>query len=189
MVNQRFRRRSGKAAPCSSTPAAERFSNRKRCTGRGKRAKSAGLIIDCWENEPALDLALLHRVDFGTPHIAGYSRDGKANGTTVAVRAIGKFFGLGIDDWEPAGIEPPANPVIALDGVHQAEEAILAQAVLSTYQIGVDDATLRENPQAFEQMRGDYPVRREFSSYTIEAVNVAPEVLEKLEKLGFILQA
>ena len=70
----------------------------------------AGLIIDCWENEPALDLDLLHRVDFGTPHIAGYSRDGKANGTTVAVRAISKFFGLGIDDWEPAGIEPPAEP-------------------------------------------------------------------------------
>jgi erythronate-4-phosphate dehydrogenase len=149
----------------------------------------AGLIIDCWENEPALDLDLLHRVDFGTPHIAGYSRDGKANGTTVAVRAISEFFGFGIDDWEPAGIEPPENPVIELDGAHQREEAVLAQAVLSTYRIAADDAALRDNPQAFEQLRGDYPVRREFSSYTIEAVNVASTVREKLKKLGFRLQA
>jgi erythronate-4-phosphate dehydrogenase len=148
----------------------------------------AGLIIDCWENEPALDVNLLHRVDFGTPHIAGYSRDGKANGTTVAVRAISKFFGLGIDDWEPTGIEPPENPVIELDGAHQEEEAVLAKAVLSTYRIAVDDAALRDNPSLFEQLRGDYPARREFDSYLVNAVNVDPVILKKLEKLGFRLQ-
>ncbi|MFC1719966.1 4-phosphoerythronate dehydrogenase PdxB [Pseudomonadota bacterium] len=148
----------------------------------------AGLIIDCWENEPELDLALLNRVDYGTPHIAGYSRDGKANGTTVSVRAISKYFGLGIDDWEPASIEPPPNPVIELDGKNQAEEAILAQAVLSTYDIAIDDAALRNNTPLFEQLRGDYPVRREFSAYSVKVLNVTPGVQKKLGKLGFRTQ-
>ena len=80
---------------------------------------------------------------------------------------------------------PRQNPVIELDGAHQDEEAVLAQAVLSTYRIAVDDAALRENPHVFEQLRGDYPVRREFPSYSINAVNVAPTALEKLKKLGF----
>ena len=161
-------------------------------TGAVYRAREAddiaGLIIDCWENEPELGLALLNRVDFGTPHIAGYSRDGKANGTRVSVRAISKFFGLGIDDWEPAGIEPPPNPVIELDGTNQAGEEILAQAVFSTYDIAVDDATLRENTHLFEQLRGDYPVRREFTAYSVKVLNVAPGIRKKLEKLGFRIQ-
>lgn len=145
----------------------------------------SGSIIDCWENEPELDLGLLDLADFGTPHIAGYSKDGKANGTRASVRAVSRFFGLGIDEWEPPGVEPPPKPVIELDGEKQSAESILAQAILSTYDIESDDRALRENPQLFEQLRGDYPVRREFASHSIRATNVEPEVLDKLEKLGF----
>ena len=145
----------------------------------------SGSIIDCWENEPELDLALLKRADFGTPHIAGYSKDGKANGTRASVRAVSRFFGLGIDEWEPPGIEPPPKPVIELDGDKQRADSILAQAVLSTYDIESDDRALRENPQSFEQLRGDYPVRREFAAHSIRATNVDPEVENTLEKLGF----
>ena len=145
----------------------------------------SGMIIDCWENEPELDLRLLDLADFGTPHIAGYSRDGKANGTRTSVRAISKFFSLGINDWEPPGIEPPANPVIELDANEQSEELILAQAILSSYDFECDDAALRADPRLFEQLRGDYPVRREFSSYSINASGIEPKVLNKLELLGF----
>jgi erythronate-4-phosphate dehydrogenase len=148
-----------------------------------------GMVIDCWENEPEIDLQLLKLADYATPHIAGYSRDGKANGTTVSVRAISRFFGLGIDDWEPAGIEAPANPVIELNGRGRGAEAVLADAVLATYEIAGDDRALRENPGSFEQLRGDYPVRREFGSYAIKPVDVEPGVLEKLEKLGFRVPA
>lgn len=145
----------------------------------------AGIIIDCWENEPRLDLDLLKLADYGTPHIAGYSRDGKAKGTKMSVRAISRFFGLGIDDWEPAGVEPPENPVIELDGSQQNAEAVLADAILSTYKIAGDDRALRDDPQLFEQLRGDYPVRREFGSYAVSAKNVEAELIEKLRKLGF----
>jgi len=144
-----------------------------------------GSIIDCWENEPGLDLALLQLADFGTPHIAGYSRDGKANGTRTSVSAVSRFFGLGIDDWEPPGIEPPENPVIELNGEGYSADSLLGQAILATYRIEDDDAALRKDPNLFERLRGDYPVRREFSSYTVEVANVEPEIISRLEKLGF----
>ena len=144
-----------------------------------------GIIMDCWENEPELDLELLNMVDYGTSHIAGYSKDGKANGTKMSVRAISRFFGLGIDDWEPAGVESPSNPVIELDGTEKNGDQVLADAILSTYEIERDDKALRDNPRLFEQLRGDYPVRREFGCYSVKAINVKAEILEKLRKLGF----
>jgi erythronate-4-phosphate dehydrogenase len=146
-----------------------------------------GLVIDCWEDEPAPDLELLDMVDYATPHIAGYSKDGKANGTTASVRAISRFFGLGINDWEPTGVEPPPTPVIELDGRGLSDEEIIAEAVLTTYRIEEDDRALRDNPGLFEKLRGDYPVRRESHAHTISAVNVEDQVLQMLDNLGFKL--
>ena len=145
----------------------------------------SGLIIDCWENEPDLDYELLNIVDFGTPHIAGYSKDGKANGTKMSVQAVSRFFNLGLDNWQPSGVEPPDNPIIEIDGNQRREYSILAEAILSTYQIENDFEALKENSADFEKLRGDYPVRREFDSFTIKAKNVERETLLKLEKLGF----
>jgi erythronate-4-phosphate dehydrogenase len=145
----------------------------------------SGLIIDCWENEPDIDLELLNIVDYGTPHIAGYSKDGKANGTKMSVQAVSRFFNLGLDNWQPSGVEPPENPVFEIDGNQRREYSILAEAILSTYNIETDDEALRNNSKDFEKQRGDYPVRREFDSFTVKATNVEAETLEKLVKLGF----
>jgi len=147
----------------------------------------SGLVIDCWENEPDINLDLLGRVDFGTAHIAGYSRDGKANGTKTSVQAISRFFKLGIDDWEPRDVAAPSNPVIDLDGRHRPQQAVLADAVLATYQIENDDKALRNGTHLFEQLRGDYPARREFAAYSIRTDGVDIETKVKLEKLGFSL--
>jgi len=148
----------------------------------------SGLVLDCWEHEPAIDLGLLAKVDFGTPHIAGYSKDGKAKGTQTSVRAVSRFFGLGIDDWTPPGVEPPENPVIELDGAGLSEESVLAAAVLATYEIERDDEALRRHPERFEQLRGDYPVRREFDSYSIDARRVDADTMRKLGQMGFKVQ-
>jgi erythronate-4-phosphate dehydrogenase len=148
----------------------------------------SGFIADCWENEPDIDLKLLKLADYGTPHIAGYSKDGKANGTKMSVQAISRFFNLGIDNWEPENVELPEKTTIEIDGNQRREYSILAEAILSTYDIETDDEALRENPQLFEKLRGDYPVRREFDSYTISAKNIENETLEKLKKLGFSLK-
>ncbi len=151
-----------------------------------KQNTLSGYIADCWENEPDIDTRLLELVDLGTPHIAGYSRDGKANGTMMSVRAVSRFFNLGMDNWIPSGIEPPENRVIQISGYGQDEETIIARAILSTYDIAADDLALRSSPVLFEKLRGDYPVRREFGSYIIQSDNVPAPTLEKLAQTGFL---
>lgn len=150
-----------------------------------RQNRVCGLVIDCWEHEPDIDLDLLDMTDFGTPHIAGYSRDGKANGTMVSVRLVSRFFKLGIDDWRPVGVEPAPRPLIGLAGDGQTEQSLLAGAVCATYDIENDDAALRKAPRLFEQLRGDYPVRREFDSHTVKPLNINPGVTRKLKALGF----
>jgi len=184
MVDETFVRALKKHPMIMNTCRGEVFES-KAVLAAIKTGELSGAIIDCWESEPCIDLELLNLVDFGTSHIAGYSKDGKANGTKRSVRAISRFFDLGCDDWEPLGVEPPGHPLIDLDGSQQSEELILAEAILSTYEIESDDRALRNNPHLFEQLRGDYPVRREFDSHTIRAENVELETLEKLRKLGF----
>ena len=145
----------------------------------------SAFVCDCWENEPEIDLELLEMTEIATPHIAGYSKDGKAMGTKMSVHAVSEFFKLGLDDWEPSGIELPENPEIVISGVGLSDQQILAKAILATYDIRQDDKNLRENPALFEQLRGDYPTRREFPAYTIKAEYVDNKILEKLKWLGF----
>ena len=150
-----------------------------------KAGQLSGFVCDCWENEPDIDLELLGMTELATPHIAGYSKDGKATGSRMSVQAISQYFGLGLNDWEPTGVELPAHPVIILDGSGMAAQEIISRAVLSTYDIRNDDQLFRDHTDRFEQLRGDYPTRREFPAYTIEATNVDVKALVTLERLGF----
>lgn len=150
-----------------------------------KEGQLSGFVCDCWENEPDIDLELLGMTELATPHIAGYSKDGKATGTRMSVHAVSNYFGLGLNNWQPAGVELPAHPIIELNGTGMTEQEIISKAILATYDIRDDDSLLRNNPALFEQLRGDYPTRREFPAYTIAATNVEDLVLEILKKLGF----
>jgi len=152
-----------------------------------ERELISGFICDCWENEPEIDLDLLSKTVIATPHIAGYSKDGKATGTQMSVRAISQFFNLGLDSWQPTGVEPPSNPIIKIDGMGLTEQQIISKAILSTYDIRNDDAAFRQNTKLFEQLRGDYPVRREFNAFTIESTNMDESTLLKLKSLDFKL--
>lgn len=157
----------------------------KAVTSALRNGKIADAIVDCWENEPLIDVELLDTAFLATPHIAGYSKDGKANGTAMSVQAVSRFFNLGIDNWQPAEVELPPSTEIEIDGAQRSDEALLAEAVLSTYNIETDDETLRNNPANFELLRGDYPVRREFPVYTVHARNANSNVVEKLRNIGF----
>ncbi len=150
-----------------------------------KAGQIAAFVCDCWENEPNIDLELLALTELATPHIAGYSKDGKALGTQMSVQAMSKFFHLGFDNWQPIGVELPKNPVIEINGTRLNEHEIMAKAILATYDIRQDDAVFRNNTALFEQLRGDYPTRREFPAYTIKAKNISIETLEKLKEIGF----
>jgi erythronate-4-phosphate dehydrogenase len=150
-----------------------------------KFGKIKEAIIDCWENEPLIDYELLEHTFISTPHIAGYSRDGKANGTRMSVRAVSRKFGLGIDNWECNNVEIPENSIILLEGRGKTNQGIVAEAILKTYPIMEDNKRLKFSPLTFEKQRGDYPVRREFPVYTIQPVDVNPETLKVLGDLGF----
>jgi erythronate-4-phosphate dehydrogenase len=150
-----------------------------------KSGQLSDFVCDCWENEPDIDLELLALTEIATPHIAGYSKDGKATGTLMSVQAINDFFSLGLNNWQPSGVELPLNPVIEIDGAGLSEQEILSKAILHTYDIRNDDSDFRTNVRLFEQLRGDYPTRREFPTFTINAKNIDESTLDKLKKMGF----
>ena len=145
-----------------------------------KEKRIAGAALDVWEKEPEIDPELMALLDFATPHIAGYSTDGKANGTAASVHFIADFFGFsGMGDWYP-DVPQPANREISV--------STLAEAVFASYDIASDDMRLRNSPQTFEKQRGDYPLRREFPAYFIKnAEELAPELKKTLSALGFRL--
>jgi erythronate-4-phosphate dehydrogenase len=145
----------------------------------------SGAVIDCWENEPNPDPELLRLTDIATPHIAGYSKDGKAKATQMCVQQVSRFFDLGINNWQPIPLFPPAKSLIETDGIDFSDEDILAYAVKATYDIWKDYATLRANPHLFENQRNNYPVRREFTAYSINTKHLNSKTVETLLALGF----
>ncbi len=145
------------------------------------------VVLDVWENEPDIDLELLKLVDIATPHIAGYSADGKANGTAVCVNEINKYFGFGLKQkWYPENVPLPehGNEII-IDCKDKTLQAILHEAVLKTYNVNDDNRILKKSPATFEKQRGDYRIRREFNNYKIKLANCNQDVMEILKKLGF----
>lgn len=119
----------------------------------------ADTVIDVWEHEPEIDLALLKKAFIGTPHIAGYSADGKANATRMALDAVCKHFHIQAE-YE---ITPPAPA----DDVIEAPT--YEDALLEIYNPVRDSETLKAHPEQFEQLRGDYPLRREEGAYQIKS--------------------
>ncbi len=142
-------------------------------------------VLDVWENEPGINLELLEKAIIVTPHIAGYSVDGKANGTSMSVQAISKKFDLPLMNWYPTELPLPQNPVIEFDCAEKGEQQIFVESILHTYDILEDDLRLRENPEEFEKQRGSYPMRREFSAYSIHLKNSSQFLVDSLNKIGF----
>ena len=112
-------------------------------------------VIDVWEHEPEINRELLEKVLIGTPHIAGYSADGKANATRMSLDSICRFFHLSAT-YE---ITPPA-PSSPLIEAKDREEALLKM-----YNPIEDSNRLKSHPELFETLRGDYPLRREEKAY------------------------
>lgn len=138
------------------------------CTEALLAAMDAGRVgpvaIDTWENEPHVDRRLLGRAFIATPHVAGYSADGKATGTLMALRAVARHFGMA----EDFDVVPPPLPA-GYRGYGAGWTAAapagaspsLAEALRYTYDPLADTAALRARPDGFERQRGDYPLRRE----------------------------
>lgn len=106
-------------------------------------------VIDVWEGEPDIDLNLLSRALVATPHIAGYSREGKERATRMALEAVERRFGLSLDKSGLEGDYVP--PVGSIDPVK----------ITGSYDPAADTARLRKSPEKFEQLRSDYDYRPE----------------------------
>ncbi len=146
------------------------------------KGEISGAVIDCWENEPNIDLEYLKMADIATPHIAGYSADGKANATRMSLAAIADFYGM---SKEPVSLvkEPaPANPVIDMDKYADSDNRIY-DAILETYDPAGDYSRLTNDPASFKKLRNEYPLRREYHAYSV--VNATNEEKDILNRLGF----
>lgn len=122
------------------------------------------VALDVWEGEPAIDAGLLGLVTLGTPHIAGYSSDGKLAGVGMVLAACCRHLGLPLPPLPAVESAPALQLDPALRGV-----ALLRAALLGSYDIREDDRRLRAayadgGAVAFDVLRRDYPVRRELGA-------------------------
>ena len=103
----------------------------------------------------------------------------------MSVRAISRFFGLGLDDWTPVNMPVPDLSEILADASAGEFQELLWDIYSQCYNITEDDQRLRSAPGMFEVLRGNYPFRREASAYAVRMFQGYPEIRDALEKLGF----
>jgi erythronate-4-phosphate dehydrogenase len=145
----------------------------------------AAAVLDVWENEPDIDKELVDLLDIVTPHIAGYSSDGKANGTSMSVQFLSKFFNLPLTRWFAENVPLPEKIDVKIDCKGKTVQEIVSQAILFTYEVMEDNYRLRSSPDTFEKQRGSYPLRREFHAYEVNLVNTHSDIQKILNGLGF----
>ena len=121
--------------------------------------KFSTVVLDVWNGEPQLNLKLLSKVDIATPHIAGYSYEGKMNGTEMSVRAAANFLNI-----EPLKLFKTSNngyepKIVDFTGLNYREIYELLSGIFPIFE---DDFNLRSNPESFEKLRSNYNYRREF---------------------------
>ena len=150
--------------------------------------KIRGCVLDVWENEPNIDIELAKMVDFGTPHIAGYSYDGKVTGMIMIYQAFCKFFGVkpkfSAKDFLP---KPQVEKMV----ISKDDPKPLLTIVNTLYDIKKDDEKLRQiikkdiekQGAYFDTLRKNYHIRREFQN---TAISVKDKKLKKVfDGLGF----
>jgi len=154
-----------------------------------------GAVMDVWEGEPSIDWDLLDRGTLGTPHIAGYSSDGKINGTVMVYHACCRFRGIE-PVWAPP--DPPAAPApgslphLEFDAPGKNFQTLAHDILTTLYDLPADHARMRDildapeprRPQAFDRLRRDYPHRREFAGTPISIKGGDRTLFARLQKLG-----
>ena len=151
------------------------------------------VVLDVWENEPDIDIELLKIVDLGTPHIAGYSLDGKIAGMIMIYRAACEYFAVepkfDLRDFLPE----PAVPELKVDPNIANDQDALLSSVQKIYRIDKDDTRLRrildkpaENRgEHFDSLRKNYSIRREFQNTRVILEDTNSALAEKLIGIGF----
>ena len=131
----------------------------------------AAIITDVWTNEPEINKNLLNISAIATPHIAGYSLEGKINATRMVVNQLGSFFE--IDNLTKFEIEIPLVPSYNfVPDENRSDYENICALLNIIYAIKDDDKLLRTNPKSFEQLRGNYNYRREFTQEFFDLIKL-----------------
>ena len=154
-------------------------------------------VVDTWENEPGLRPDLVARVHIATPHIAGYSYDGKVAGTVTVYRELCRFLGVE-PEWRPDRLlPPPVVPDVDIDASDRVDTDVLAAVTRAVYDISEDDRKLRDavattndagRAKQFDRLRKEYPVRREFRFTNVRMKNASPGLEQTIAGLGFRME-
>lgn len=111
-------------------------------------------IFDVWEDEPNIPLDILNNAMLATPHIAGYSAQGKANATAMCLKALANHFSLPLCDWYPTEVKPTSPRLISWDE--------MCMTLPRYFDIEQESSTLKRNPADFEHLRNHYSYREEW---------------------------
>lgn len=112
-------------------------------------------VLDVWNDEPAVDPELARMVTYGTMHIAGYSMQGKANGTSMVVRALANRYNVPLETWYPEGVPPQVTD-------RPVSWEMLQETIDGYFDIEAEDALLRGRLERFETLRNTYKYREEY---------------------------
>jgi erythronate-4-phosphate dehydrogenase len=151
------------------------------------------VVLDVWAHEPAINPALMQKATIATPHIAGYSLDGKLRGTEMLYMAICQYFQY-IASWKAKNHLPQPHVTELHFSEQSSDSDALFTAVMACYDVRRDDALLRQvlqhpNPTAyFDHLRKTYPMRREFSSLTVKLPATKKRLQQKFKMLGFSVE-
>ena len=154
------------------------------------------VILDVWENEPDIDPDLARRVFIASPHIAGYSFDGKVAGTEMIYQALCQHFGLPARCKAGQFLEEPPLSKMAFTSVADPDWC-LHTAIRACFDVRHDDSLLKsalnkaeaDLAQAFDAFRKHYRCRREFPGVRIQLKQVQPDLIRKFRALGFNLKS
>lgn len=150
-----------------------------------KKGKKLGVVLDVWENEPHISQPLLEKVAIGTPHIAGYTLEGKTRGTTQLFEAFSRFCKCP-QSVECSSLLPPSKlGHFRLDS--PLNEKQLKRLMQLVYDVRFDACNLRcKGSREFDDLRKRYGIRREWSSFCIQCDSMADADL--LQKIGFSIE-
>lgn len=159
---------------------------------RLRPGRLAAAILDTWENEPKINHELLSRALLGTPHVAGYSYDGKVSGSRMIYEAACQYLEMPVQKVELT-LNPPTLGRLDLTAANRGLDSLLAELILTAYPIWRDAGDLlfsaSADPEkmglAFDRRRKFHPLRREFSATQVCLRQALPDWIERVKTIGF----
>lgn len=161
-----------------------------------RAGRLGAVVLDVWEGEPDIDVELLGMVDLASPHIAGYSFDGKVAGMVMIYRSLCEHFGLTPKFDAKDFLPVPEIPRLEVETGDATDDELLVRIAERVYSISRDDRDTRQiadqPPESrgrfFDALRKNYPVRREFHNTTVVLDKPRESLTRKLRGIGFVVE-